>query len=527
MAERVTVVIVVLAAAACAFADGLPAVKSATIGANREFRVNGQPFFPLMLWLQSDARIPDGLAVGVNTFCGNGGKLSTTAYLDKLAQAGLYGIVHFDEGAIGHSHLLAWIHGDEPDLPRTQSDAEVTPGKGLILNKQTPLWRIVDGVTHSWSVLDPLAGAEITIRRDQPVTAERLAVWLTISRGLSVAKDVEFLADGKRIATATLANKKGRQEVALAEPATFRALTFRVKSTVLGKNDWGSIAEIEAFDKAGRNVLLAKPYVVPRHTVEEVAAAYRKIKAADPKRPVLVTFTAYFMKAFTSKYDEATKRRLYPGYLRSCDVAGFDIYPIFGWNKPQWLPRVADGVAELRTLAGQRGLYAWIETNTGSRWVSPSAQKPLEPRHTRAEVWMAVIRGATAIGYFTHQWRPKYRQFAPTAEMRKELKRLNDQITRLAPAILSRPAGQGVEMKLPGGLRCHCKATEQDGALYVFAQSMALSGAEAGATITVEGLKAGTAVEVIEENRRLTARAGAFTDSFAPLAEHVYRIKGG
>ncbi|KPJ75874.1 MAG: hypothetical protein AMS14_02905 [Planctomycetes bacterium DG_20] len=517
-------IVLPVASAVGVSAAGLGPIKTVKVGANRELRVDGRPFFPLMLWLQSDARIPDGLSIAVNTFCGNGGKLSNKAYLDKLAANGLYGVVHFDEAAIGHPHLLGWIHGDEPDLPTQKSRAQVVPAPGLRINRRTPLWRILDGVTHSWSVLDPMAGAKVTFKLPDPVTADSLGVWLTISKGLAVAKEVVFLGDGKQILTATLASKKGRQKLPLAAPATFRELTLQVVSAYPGEQVWGSIGEIQAYDKAGRNLILSKPYTVPRSSVEEVAAVYRKIKAADPTRPVFVTFTAYFMKAFPDKYDPATKDRLYPGYVKSCDVAGYDIYPIFGWSKPQWLGRVADGVTELRAIAGRRPLYAWIETNVGSRWVSPSRQKPLEPRHTRAEVWMAIIRGATAIGYFTHRWQPDYRQFAPTPEMRKELKRLNGQITRLAAAILAAPAAQKIEMKMSDGLACHVKATQLDRALYLFAQNMDLE-RRGTATISVDGLKAGTTVEVVDESRRLTSQAGRFTDTFGPLAEHIYRIQ--
>jgi hypothetical protein len=44
------------------------------------------------------------------------------------------------------------------------------------------------------------------------------------------------------------------------------------------------------------------------------------------------------------------------------------------------------------------------------------------------------------------------------------------------------------------------------------------------ATITVEGLKAGTSIEVIDEHRSIKAAAGKFTDTFAPLGEHIYRL---
>ena len=526
MVARTTIPLAgLLLAALSASAASLPPIRTVAIGANREFRVNGEPFFPLMLWLQSDARIPDGLSIAVNTFCGNGGELTRKAYLDKLAASGLYGVVHFDEACVGHDHQLGWIHGDEPDLPRQQSDAEVVPAKSLRINRSVPLWKILDGVTHSWSVLDPMQDAEVTFKLKKPVTVESLAIWLTVSKNLAVAREVAFLGDGKELVRATLEKKKGPQKLPLSKPATFQSLTLKVLSTYPDKNVWGSIGEIQAYDKEGTNLILAKPYTVPRSTVEQVAAEYRKIKAADASRPIFVTFTAHFMKAFTDKYDAATKRKLYPGFIQSCDVAGYDIYPIFGWSKPEWLGRVADGVSELCALAGpKRPVYAWIETNVGSRWVSPSRQKPLLPKHTRAEVWMAIIRGATAIGYFTHQWRPSYRQFAPTDAMRTELKRLDEQIARLAPAILADPAKTKIEMTMPDGIPCHVKATRSAEALTLFAQNTDLE-RPGTATFTIEGLKPGATVQVVDENRTITAQEGSFADSFEPLAEHIYRLR--
>ncbi len=81
------------------------------------------------------------------------------------------------------------------------------PAKGLRINEKNPLWQIFDGATHSWSVLDPLQGAEFTLRLNQPVEVHSLAVWLTVSEGLAVAKDVSFLADGTEIVRKALENK--------------------------------------------------------------------------------------------------------------------------------------------------------------------------------------------------------------------------------------------------------------------------------------------------------------------------------
>ena len=77
---------------------------------------------------------------------------------------------------------------------------------------------------------------------------------------------------------------------------------------------------------------------------------------------------------------------------------------------------------------------------------------------------------------------------------------------------------------LAGALACHQKATELDGSLYIFAQNIDPQNRAGKATITVEGLPAGTAVQVVDENRAITSQAGQFTDDFAPLAEHVYRL---
>lgn len=276
---------------------------------------------------------------------------------------------------------------------------------------------------------------------------------------------------------------------------------------------------------------------VPRQRPEELAAAYAAIKAVNPSLPVFVTFTASFMSTGGS-YDQATREALYPEYMKSCDVAGFDYYPVFGENYPSRLDRVAQGVSDLVQLAGPRPVYAWIEANTGSQWVTPSRQVPLRPAYVRAEVWMAIIRGATAIGYFTHRWKPDYKQFAPEGEMVTELKRLDDRLTRLAPPILADAAQIAVAMQIEGGLPCHFKATQYDGSLYIFAQNIHADDSKdklgqgedihprgGKATFGVQGLKAGTAVEVVDEGRTITAADGSFRDDFGPLAEHIYRIK--
>jgi len=265
-------------------------------------------------------------------------------------------------------------------------------------------------------------------------------------------------------------------------------------------------------------------------------------------RPVFLTLGAPFLKG-EGTLEQAVKDKEYPEYLTYCDVAGCAVYPVTAGHAGGRPDAVAKGLAELRKMAGpDKPVFAWIEAAPKVGNVIRNAQDirasrepksakdandarkaPLPPPtaiQTRAEAWMAVIGGATAIGYRGFEG---FADVKLEAGMEADLKRLNDQISRLAPAVLADPAKAKIEMSIAGELPCHFKATELDGAIYLFAQSIdAGSGGEprkAKATIKVAGLKAGTKVEAVDENRTITAEDGQFTDEFAPLAEHVYKIK--
>ncbi len=138
---------------------------------------------------------------------------------------------------------------------------------------------------------------------------------------------------------------------------------------------------------------------------------------------------------------------------------------------------------------------------------------------------MAVCRGATAIGYFTHVWKPAYRQFGVPKPNRKELARINAQITRLAPAILSSRPRPAVRISAEPAVKLDAMATAHAGRLYVFAVNYDQRAVEAQATVELEGIPEGAEIEVVDESRTIRARAGSFTDRFEPLAVHVYRVE--
>ena len=275
----------------------------------------------------------------------------------------------------------------------------------------------------------------------------------------------------------------------------------------------------------------------PRQTPDQVTARCAQIRAAEPKRLIFITLTSSFMKE-DSSYPEEWRKKNYPEYVKPADVVGYDHYPVYGWGYPAHLDRVGSGVKQLCDLAGKRPVYAWIETSKGSKWMPYEKQPDVLPLYTRNEVWQAIINGATAIGYFTHAWRPDTTEFAPKEEMRKELAWLNGRITKLAPIILADPAKEKIGMKLGDGLNCQFKATKYEGSIYIIAQNIDLGpGVETAkqydpisprggkATFTIKGLKKGTQIEVVDEKRMITAESGIFMDEFRPLLEHIYKLK--
>lgn len=552
---------------ALARGQALEPIKTVAGGDNAEIRVNGKAFFPIMLWLQTPEDFALVKELNHNTVVGfwwsakeGGGDANAGAtdpgladYAQKAWKAGLYFVPSFHadypagvaQKVAALENTLGWIQGDEPDMSALVSDGTVTPGKNMKVNASTPFSRIVDGATNSWTVLQPMAGGEFTVKLKAPATVQSLAIWLTVSKGVAVGKDVVFLGDGKELLKATCENKGTQQKFALKEPATFQELIVRFTSEHPCDSNivkWGSVGEVEIFDKDGKNVL--NPRKEPRVKPEAILAAYKATKAVDPAHPVFMNLTGSFMKS-SKDHDQATKDRIYPAYAKGCDVLGFDVYPVYGSAMFGHLLYPAEGTAQMRSFAQpKQPLYAWIETNRGSQWMTPSKQPEVKPEHTRFETWSCIIRGAAGIGYFTHKWKDpdgndNYMQFAPKTDpaMKAELKRLNGQITRLSGAILAAPAKTKVEMKMTDALPCHVKATQADGALWLFAQNIDLGPnpeklkqfepikPRAGkATITVEGLKAGTKIEVVDENRTLTAEDGKFSDDFGTLAEHIYKI---
>ena len=156
--------------------------------------------------------------------------------------------------------------------PFTETDVAITPGKRLRVNAARPMLYMLDGSGYTSAILDPLVGAEFTIKPNKPVTVESLVIFNHLQSGYLVAKEMSFAADGKEILKVALENRKGPQQFELKQPVTFRSLVCKVLSSYLGKSGLGALAGIQALDADGKNVLFGNPrtaYIDPTYFTQK------------------------------------------------------------------------------------------------------------------------------------------------------------------------------------------------------------------------------------------------------------------
>jgi hypothetical protein len=145
---------------------------------------------------------------------------------------------------------------------------------------------------------------------------------------------------------------------------------------------------------------------------------------------------------------------------------------------PRWilcdgslLPLVADMQRHYtRMVAPGRPTFQWIEAAARNNPACSGARAdPVSGPEVAAETWMAIVHGATAIGYFTLTYadrdaQPQRLDVTPTVA--EALRRTTAELKALAPALLAEPAA--LEVTRRAG-RVDATARTRNGALYVLA----------------------------------------------------------
>jgi hypothetical protein len=255
-----------------------------------------------------------------------------------------------------------------------------------------------------------------------------------------------------------------------------------------------------------------------------IVADYLKIQTADPSRPIMlnlgqgVAWDGYYGRGVRTNHPED-----YPEYIRGCDIVSFDIYPV-AHSHPQVLSNlwyVAQGVERLVKWAGdQKMVWDCIECTR------IQSEHKATPSQVRSEVWMSLIHGSMGLIYFVHEWQPKFDEAAllHDPEMLRAVTAINRQITELAPVLNSPTLGDAVKVAASDPqIPVAVMLKRHEGASYLFA--VAMRNGDNTATFTLQGLTGEKKVEVLGEDRSLTARGGAFSDAFQAWAVHCYRIR--
>jgi|SRR5579864_233394 len=247
-----------------------------------------------------------------------------------------------------------------------------------------------------------------------------------------------------------------------------------------------------------------------------IAGEYRHNRAEDSAHINFLTVESNFDSEMSPPTISNGDRSVYRSYASATDAIGFDLYPIIGWCRPDWIGRVADAQRELvDDYAGGRPTYQWIEAASTSTQ-SCKGRGPT-PAELRAEVWMAVVNGAKAVGYFTHSWTPDYSQFRVGVPVQAEMARTDRELRELTPVLLGRKARLAIAPAAP----VDAIARSYRGAVYAFAVNTSRS--RQRVTLRLPAA-AGARAIVIDEGRSVRVSHGRLTDEFAPLAVHAYEL---
>lgn len=207
------------------------------------------------------------------------------------------------------------------------------------------------------------------------------------------------------------------------------------------------------------------------------------------------------------------------------DVYSFDMYPLIyqkgGFTIAQWVDQI-DRVRQY--TYDLTPWYVFVEAGIQPCSDPPACTKGHGPTAAQVtmESWLAVIHGVKGISW----WGPlAYIDDAHYRAMAAFLAK----ISALKDVVLSDTTRKVVSDRYVPHARVDATVRDDGRSVYVFAARLSELGEEGDPPITarlsVSGLGSSSA-EVLGENRSVPVVNGALSDTFMPLAVHIYRIPG-
>ncbi len=345
-----------------------------------------------------------------------------------------------------------------------------------------------------------------------------IAVWLQ-----SPAKAALYKAAGFNLYVG-LWNGPTEAQLQQLKAAGMRVICSQNQVGLAARNDPTIVAWMHGDEPDNAQSLGAGKGYGPPILPEKIVASYQRIRGADPNRPVLlnlgqgVAWDNYIGRGVRRNHPED-----YPEYVKGCDIASFDIYPV-AHDSPEIAGKlwyVALGVERLKQWAQGRPVWNCIECTR----INNKQQHKATPEQVRCEVWMSLIHGSMGIIYFVHEWQPKFDESALLSDpvMLAAVTQINQQIAALAPVLNSPTLVDAAKVASSNsGVPIATMVKRQGEAVYLFA--VAMREGRTRARFSVQGLAGLQSVEVLGEQRTLGAKDGLFEDDFPAWGVHLYRI---
>lgn len=234
-------------------------------------------------------------------------------------------------------------------------------------------------------------------------------------------------------------------------------------------------------------------------------------------RPVFMTLTSKFAAEQTRDMPLSA----YPEYAKKANVLGFDVYPLVQFCYASGTVTIEDAYNYQRELtqlfAGPT--YQWIEL---TKMEGYCGNDPLTAAQVRAEIWMSFAGGATALAYFTHNWREgQGYNFEIKPEILAEMGRSSREAKELQSVLLAALVPWKQVMSWPSS-PVKVGARTLNGKTWIIAVN-ANTTQTVKASFGVKGVGEGTA-SVWKTDRKVTVKRDSITDSFAPGAVHFYQL---
>jgi len=261
---------------------------------------------------------------------------------------------------------------------------------------------------------------------------------------------------------------------------------------------------------------------LPKYSPDELLPSYQLIKKKDPNHPVALNFGSGL--ATGTPPIPISK---YKGYMKCCDILSCTSgYPENKPDKVKKLHFIAKGLEKLAKFDETKPRSTWIGVSyigaEGGRKPDPEERAP-KPEEVKAEVWMAIVSGATMIAYFPHSWSPSYEPNRIPNDVQEEMKKVNRQITELTPVI----CGPNSKIEVTATVKedsmadIHTLVKEGNEKLYIFASNF--KDKEGEVEFSVKGF-GNCEVTVYEEGRKIVMTNGKFADKFKIYEPHIYVI---